>query len=192
MTTTPATAAPACEECGFSYEALAPGDIPAALRTFAKRYRAPLTRFLPGEDGDAVVRQRPEPSTWSALEYAAHVRDVFGNYARWIDLTLAEDRPVLEGPGPDELAADGRYNQDDPVAVADALAANAERLAATVEAVPADGWTRVGLRRNEERSVLLSARRAVHEGSHHLLDVGRGLRAVRDQRKAANAGGAPT
>jgi hypothetical protein len=181
---------PPCDECGFDYEALATADIPAAIRSFARRYRAPLTRFLPGEDGDALVRARPQPATWSALEYAAHVRDVFENYGRWIDQTLSEDRPVLEGPGPEELAVERRYNSDDPAAVADALAENAERLAATVEAVPPDGWDRVGRRRGDERSVLLSARRAVHEGSHHLLDVGRGLRAVRDQRKAAAGGGA--
>lgn len=172
---------PACEECGFSYEDLATADIPAAIRSFGRRYRAPLTRFLPGEDGDALVRRRPAPTTWSALEYAAHVRDVFGNYARWIEQTLVEDRPVLEGPGPDQLAADGHYNDADPVEVADAVAANAERLAAVVEGVPGDGWDRVGLRRGEERSVILSSRRAVHEGSHHLLDIGRGLRAVRDE-----------
>jgi hypothetical protein len=174
----------ACEECGFSYDSLPADEIPAAIRSFARRYRAPLTRFLPGEDGDALVRQRPAPSTWSALEYAAHVRDVFASYADWIGQTLAEDRPVLQGPGPDEAAALRHYNQDGPVAVADALAVNAERLAATIEAVPDDGWDRVGLRRDEERSVLFSSRRAVHEGSHHLLDIGRGLRAVRDQRKA--------
>ena len=176
---------PPCEECGFDYEALDPADAPAAIRSFAKRYRAPLTRFLRDEDGDALVRQRPAPAVWSALEYAAHVRDVFESYDRWIRQILVEDRPVLEGPGPDELVTLHRYNDDDPVAVADALAAHAEQLAATVEAVPADAWDRVGRRREEERSVRLHARRAVHEGSHHLLDVGRGLRAVRDQRKAA-------
>lgn len=177
--------APPCEECGFDYEALNPPNVPAAIRTFAKRYRMPLTRFLRDEDGDALVRHRPAPEVWSALEYAAHVRDVFASYDGWIRLCLTEDRPVLEGPGPDDLAAERQYNEDHPVAVADALAANAERLAATVEAVPADGWDRVGLRRGEERSVLLLARRAVHEGSHHLLDIGRGLRAVREQRKAS-------
>lgn len=176
--------APPCEECGFDYDALDPVGVPAAVRTFAKRYRMPLTRFLRDEDGDALVRQRPSPEVWSALEYAAHVRDVFESYDRRIRGILAEDRPVLEGFAPDDLAAERRYNEDDPVAVADALAANAERLAGTVEAVPADGWNRVGLRRDEERSVLLLARRAVHEGSHHLLDIGRGLRAVRDQRRA--------
>jgi hypothetical protein len=174
-----------CDECGFDYEALGPAEIPEAVRAFAKRYRAPLTRFIRDEDGDALVRRRPGPEVWSALEYAAHVRDVFANYDRWIGQCLAEDRPVMEGPGPDELAAAGRYNEDDPGAVADALAANAERLAATIEAVPADGWDRSGLRRGEERSVLLMARRAVHEGSHHLLDIGRGLRAVRDELRAA-------
>ena len=176
---------PPCEECGFDYEALAPADAPATIRSFAKRYRMPLTRFLRDEDGDALVRQRPAPGVWSALEYAAHVRDVFESYDRWIRQILAEDRTVLEGPGPDDLAAQRRYNEDDPAAIAEALAANAERLAALVETVPDDGWDRVGLRRGEERSVRLHARRAVHEGGHHLLDIGRGLRAVRDQRKAA-------
>lgn len=176
--------APPCEECGFDYQALDPADVPAAIRTFAKRYRMPLTRFLRDEDGDALVRQRPSPEVWSALEYAAHVRDVFATLEERIRLCLTHDRPVLHGPGPDEVADERRYNEDDPVAVADALAANAERLAATVDAVPTDGWDRVGLRHDEERSVLLLARRAVHEGSHHLLDVGRGLRAVRDQRRA--------
>jgi hypothetical protein len=180
----PPVAAPAepCPECGFDYQALAAGDVPAALRTFPRRYRAPLTRFLPGEDGDRLVRQRPDPATWSALEYAAHVRDVFANYAEWIGRCLAEDRPVLEGPGPDEAAELGRYRELDPAGVAEALAANAERLAATVEAVPDHGWDRIGLRRGEERSVLFTARRSVHEGNHHLLDIGRVLRAVRQQR----------
>lgn len=173
-----------CEECGFDYESLAAADIPAAVRSFAKRYRAPLTRFLPGEDGDALVRQRPDPETWSALEYASHVRDVFASYTGWIQLIVAEDRPLLEMPPPDELADVREYNGGDPVVVADAVATNAESLAATIEAVPADGWDRVGMRRDEERSVLFTARRAVHEGGHHLLDIGRVMRAVRDQRKA--------
>jgi len=179
------SAEPPCAECGFDYEALAVADIPAAIRAFAKRYRAPLSRFLPGEDGDAVVRQRPAPATWSAVEYAAHVRDVFARYAGWMGHMLAEDRPVLEGASPDELAEQRRYHESDPVAVADALAANAEALATVVDGVPDGAWDRIGLRRDMEWSVLFMSRRAVHEGSHHLLDIGRGLRAVRDQRKAA-------
>ena len=44
-----------CEECGFEYESMSPADAAAALRSFGKRYRAPLTRFLAGEDGDALL-----------------------------------------------------------------------------------------------------------------------------------------
>ncbi len=173
-----------CEECGFDATDLSPADAVAALRKFPRRYRAPLTRLLPGEDG-AVLRRRPEAATWSALEYAAHTRDVFGAYASRIRRTLEEDRPTFDDdPGPDEVAESRRYNEQDPVAVADDLEANAELLASTLEAVPDDGWDRVGIRYGEERSVLSTARRAVHEGNHHLLDVGRSLRAGRDAARA--------
>ena len=127
---------PHCGECGFVYTDVAAADTPAAIRAFGRRFRAPLTRFLQGEDGDALIRRRPAPETWSALEYAAHVRDVFFNYDRWVGQILAEDRPELEGPGPEELAVERRYNEVDPVAVVDDLAANAESLAATFEDVP--------------------------------------------------------
>ena len=167
-----------CPECGLDYESMPPADAVVALRGFARRYRAPLSRLLPGED-ETVLRTRPAPETWSALEYAAHVRDVFGRYATWVDRVLSEDRPVLEGPAPDEAAAAGRYNEQAPAEVAEELARQAEVLAVALEAVPDDGWERVGLRRGEPRSVITIARTAVHEGSHHLLDIGRGLRSVR-------------
>ena len=171
-----------CEECGFTDEGVTPADVVEALRRFAKRYRAPLTRFLPGEDGDALLRTRPAEGVWSALEYAAHVRDVFDWYAGRVERILAEDGPVFDPVDPDQAAADGRYNEQDPVAVADGLVANAERLAALFEAVPEGAWDRSGLSRGEPRSVLFYARGGVPEGNHHLLDIGRGLRAVRAQR----------
>jgi hypothetical protein len=170
-----------CSECGYSDDSVTPEDAMAELRRFGKRYRAPLTRFLAGEDGDELLRTRPAPGVWSALEYAAHVRDVFAWYDRWVRQTLVEDRPVLEGIGRDEAAVEYRYNEQDPAAVVDELATNAERLAATFESVPPDGWDRVGIRRGDERSVRRFAERAVHEGNHHLLDIGRGLRTVRER-----------
>ena len=171
-----------CAECGYSDAGVTAADAVTALRRFGKRYRAPLTRFLPGEDGDALLRRRPAPGVWSPLEYAAHVRDVFAWYDERIRRSLVEDRPSFDGPSHEEVAEAERYNEQDAVAVADALAANADRLADTLEAVPDDGWDRVHLRWGQERSVLLVARRAVHEGNHHLLDIGRGLRANRDGR----------
>ena len=176
-----------CSACGFVGSAVTPTDAVAALRGFGRRYRAPLTRFLPGEDGISIVRQRPEsgPLTWSALEYACHVRDVFAWYDTRVTASLVEDRPVFGGPDPDEAATENRYNDAHPTEVADELAANAERLAATFESVGDDQWDRLHVRRGHERSVLFAAQRAAHEGNHHLLDIGRVLRAVRDRNKGA-------
>ncbi|HVL26686.1 MAG TPA: DinB family protein [Acidimicrobiales bacterium] len=171
-----------CSECGFSDATVSLADVPAALRRFARRYRAPLTRFLPGEDGDALIRTRPPagPITWSALEYAAHVRDVFAWYDEWVRRSLDHDGFVVEAPGPDEAAEAGRYNEADPAAVADDLAANADRLAATFESMPEEGWARAHVPRGNPRTAAFAARRAVHEGNHHLLDIGRVLRSVRE------------
>lgn len=170
-----------CEACGFVDEAMDMTDAVAALRGLGRRYRAPLTRFLPGEDGDALLRERPEPAVWSALEYAAHVGEVFRNYDTWVRRSLVEDDPVVEAPTPDEAVEAGRCNEADPAEVAGAIATHAEALAATLEAVPEDAWHRVHVRRGQRRSVLFTARRAVHEGNHHLLDIGRGMRAVRQR-----------
>ena len=173
-----------CSECGLDYESMPVAEAITAIRGLPRRYRAPLTRLLPGED-DSVLRARPVPDTWSALEYAAHVRDVLGWYDGWVRRILAEDWPTLEGIAPDEAVVENQYNEQDPATVADELAANAEALATTLETVPEDGWDRVGVRRGEERSIALHARRAAHEGSHHLLDIGRGLRALREQARSA-------
>ncbi len=167
-----------CPECGLEFEAMPVDEAVTALRGFGRRYRAPLTRLLPGED-ESVLRARPAPETWSALEYAAHVRDVFDSYAGWVRLVLAEEQPTLEGLSPDEAVVARAYNTQVPAVVVTELADRAEGLATTFESVPDDGWRRIGTRRGEERSVEFLARRAVHEGSHHLLDIGRGLRAAR-------------
>jgi hypothetical protein len=168
-----------CEECGYDWEQ-APDEAVTQLRTFGRRFRAPLTRFLPGEDPDTVLRTRPDPATWSVLEYAAHTRDVFGFYDERVARVLAEDRPQLAAFGFDAACAERRYNEQDPSQVADELDAAAESLAGRAAgATPAD-WSRVGLGSDgDERSVLALVRRAVHDGHHHLLDIGRVSRRVR-------------
>jgi hypothetical protein len=77
------------------------------------------------------------------------------------------------------VEADG-YEKQPPAEVAAAIAANAAALAGTLTTVPEDGWDRTGTRRDGELfTVLGMGRFALHEGTHHLLDVGRVLRAAR-------------
>ena len=135
-----------CEECGFDGDALAPADATTALRAFARRYRAPLTRFLPGEDGDAVVRQRPDAvDVVGARVRVPRARRVRRLRARGCSARSIEDTPTLESMGRDERRAARPVQRAGPGAVADELASNAERLAGLLEGVDADDWERTAI-----------------------------------------------
>jgi hypothetical protein len=82
----------------------------------------------------------------------------------------------------DEVVVERDYNGQNPAAVAEELAVAAEALAARLESVPREGWVRVGVRDNLEMTIDWMARNVVHEGTHHLLDIGRSLRAARQPR----------
>jgi hypothetical protein len=169
-----------CEECGFDPATVTGAVAIEAVKGFGRRYRAPLSRFLPGEDGPAILRARPAPDAWSAIEYAAHVRDVFGLFDRRVSQILAAgDHPELEVIDHAAAVAGGRYAELDPVVLVDALAAAADGLAERLASVTGDDWSRWGTRQGEPRTVLEIAQRGVHEGNHHLLDIGRSLRAAR-------------
>jgi hypothetical protein len=175
-----------CDECGFVYAEVSPSDAVDKLRSFPRRYRAPLTRFLAGEDGDTILRQRPEEGVWSALEYAAHVRDAIRFNGFLARRTLTDDHPTLPAPNPDKAAAENNYNDADPTEVAAGLEEQAEKLAAMVEAnEDPSSWERTSEwdGRDGEFTAIYFVRNAVHEGHHHLLDVGRVLRHVRDAAK---------
>ncbi|MGH9005322.1 MAG: DinB family protein, partial [Acidimicrobiia bacterium] len=61
----------------------------------------------------------------------------------------------------------------------EALEANAAGLAATLSGVSEKEWQRTGRRTGDVFTVLGAGRFALHEGHHHLLDMGRVLRAAR-------------
>lgn len=167
-----------CEECGFDFDAVTAESAPATIRDFGRRYRAPLTRLLKGED-ESVLRARPAPDVWSAIEYAAHVQIVFALFDRRVAQLLEEDDPVLEVIDHDALVNVSDYRSLAPLAVVEELTAASEALAARLESLTPEQWERAGTRDGERRTVLEVAQRAAHEGSHHLLDIGRGLRTVR-------------
>ncbi|MGH9186471.1 MAG: DinB family protein [Acidimicrobiales bacterium] len=171
-----------CEECGFDYDALALPEAPAALRRFGRRYQAPLTRFLPGEDTGTVVRAHPLDGVWSALEYACHVRDVLDVQRERIEVALVEECPTATPMGREERVIQDHYNDQDPGVVTDELAANAGTLAALVETLTPAQFERTMRYTYPEwavRPVSWVVRHTVHECEHHLLDIGRVLRSAR-------------
>lgn len=172
-----------CEECGFDYDGLSDAETIEQVRGFGRKYRAPLSRGLPGESLDDLVRAHPLDGVWSALEYACHVRDVFEVQRARIELAQAEDTPTFESMDRDGRVVRDAYNTQDPATVADALATNAEALAVTLEGLSDEGWARTGIYHYPdlptERPVRWITRHTAHEGRHHLLDIGRVLRTAR-------------
>jgi hypothetical protein len=168
-----------CAECGFDPGDLRRRDMPVAVRAFGRRYHAPLTRGLPGEDLDELVRRSPGPGVWSALAYGGHVVDIFGVFDDRV-------RAALDGREPDDLVVDweGKVAAAAPTldrdrVVAD-LAEAADTLAVTLAEVDDAEWGLPGYTGRGVRSTVADlATIAVHEGSHHLLDMGRVLRTVR-------------
>ena len=72
-----------CPECGFDTQGFPVEAVPGMIMANVAAWQAAL-------DGADDARARPEPSTWSPLEYACHVRDVFAIFLERLELMLAE------------------------------------------------------------------------------------------------------
>lgn len=119
---------------------------------------------------DAKVR--PDDSTWSPLEYGAHVRDVFRIFHTRLGLMLELDNPLYPNWDQDETAVSDRYNEQDPALVSREILEDAEALALRLESVPADGWSRTGTRGDGAEFTIASfATYLAHDPIHHLWDV---------------------
>ncbi|MEP6479833.1 MAG: DinB family protein [Rhodoglobus sp.] len=151
-----------CPECGFDASTFEAADVAGLLRENAAEWPAVLAR--------PDVRQRPDDSTWSPLEYSAHVRDVFRLYDYRLGLMQREDDPLYPNWDQDATAVAEKYNEQDPAVVADELVAAAASLADNLDAVT--DWTRVGRRSDGVKFTTASfATYFIHDPIHHLWDV---------------------
>jgi hypothetical protein len=158
-----------CPECGFDAATFEVSRTAATLRENAETW----ARLL--GDGDAALRRRPDPATWSELEYACHVRDVFRIFDARLVRMLTEDDPSYANWDQDATAVAARYGEQDPAAVAVELLAAAEALADRFGGVAGEQWARTGRRSDGARFTVASlARYLVHDPVHHLHDVGGG------------------
>jgi len=153
-----------CPECGFSATDVRPSDVPVLLRQagldLCVALRAP------------EASSRPAPSTWSPLEYACHVRDVFRLYLWRLELMLAEDDPLFPNWDQDETAVASRYGHQQPSAVARELADATDALADRFAQLPEPAWVRPGRRSDGATfTVTTFCQYLVHDAVHHVWDV---------------------
>ncbi|OZC80022.1 methyltransferase type 12 [Rhodococcus sp. 06-418-5] len=154
----------ACPDCGFDSSAVVYDDIPDLIRADVERWETVLQR------NDAALR--PDDSTWSALEYAAHVRDAHRIFRTRLALVLAEDDPEFANWDQDATALAENYNAQDPAKVASELGDAARALADDFAAVPPENRQRTGRRSDGSNfSVESLAAYYIHDPIHHLWDV---------------------
>jgi hypothetical protein len=162
-----------CEACGFDGGAYGTAALLDSLRLLGDSWREQLSAA--GEH----LRTRPEPDTWSAIEYAAHSRDITRLHAYGVEQALTGAEPTFPAVSDDAIeAAAAAYGDADPDEVLDALARAATRLAQLADDAGEHAWTRgltVGETRSDVRRLL---EHALHDSHHHLLDVNRGLATI--------------
>jgi hypothetical protein len=155
-----------CPECGFEPTNVHHTDV-------ADRIRADAVEWVPRLAGPDV-RNRLLPNVWSTLEYGCHVRDVHRIFNHRVRLMLDEHEPQFANWDQDQTALADNYGSQDPGVVATELFDAATLVADAYTSVPADGWSRRGLRSNgTEFTVATLAVYHLHDVVHHTHDVSR-------------------
>jgi hypothetical protein len=154
-----------CADCPMSYAGTGLEAALQALRAVPSDVRA-AALTVP----DERLRVRPEPTTWSVVEYACHVRDVFASFTIRLHRISTEDVPALEPMFADLRAERFRYNEADLGAVLAELdvhvAGFLDEIAVTTD------WDRTATRRpGELRTARWLVRHGLHEGRHHTRDI---------------------
>ena len=175
----------ACPECRYDAAAADPALLGAAIRV-----QVPVWCQVALAAGSG---ERPTPTTWSPLEYAAHVRDVHEVFAGRVRLMLAQDDPLFANWDQDATALERDYAHADPAAVAGELAERAEEAASIYDAVPAGARGRSGRRSNGSTFTIASlGAYHLHDLVHHLHDVGRPASAMMGACGTPSSGNAST
>src|SRR5215218_1100733 len=149
-----------CPQCGFDSSTFPATAVPDRVRADLPAWTAALSR------PDARIRQ--EESTWSTLEYGAHVRDVFRLFRTRLSLMLNGDDPLFPNWDQDTTAIEDGYAAQDPLVVAAELAEAGEAVAADFNRVAGAQWHRPGRRGDGARFTVESfARYFIHDPVHH-------------------------
>jgi hypothetical protein len=156
----------ACPECGFDAATCRADEVAGLVRENSQAWHRLLA-------AGAIRPGRPNGSTWSTLEYACHVRDVYRRFLSRIDLMLSEDDPLFENWDQDASAVADAYERQAAATVVDELNGAAQAVASQLDGVAGPAWQRPG-RRSDGASfeVQTIARYMLHDTVHHLWDVG--------------------
>ncbi len=107
----------------------------------APRRLGELTKKL----GDAVLRKKPAPDKWSAMEVVCHLRDVERLWADRLVKAAFSDQPPFYMLDVDAMAAKNSYNTQDLGTALKEFGRLREDNLRLLRTLPASQWKRVGI-----------------------------------------------
>ncbi|MBA0127001.1 DinB family protein [Haloechinothrix sp. YIM 98757] len=134
---------------------------------------AEVVSLLEGTDA-AALRVRPDPGTWSRLEYACHMRDVLIVQRERALRARVVECPDIERMGREERVEHDGYAEQHPVDVARQLTEFARLFTGVLARLGPQDWSRT-LNYNwpddRPRTLRWLAMHTLHEMVHHREDI---------------------
>jgi hypothetical protein len=155
-----------CSECGFDGGDWSDDNAVAAIVALPARWSTAVAG-LP----DADLQRRPIPTMWSIAEYIDHVREVLFGMRFLLDTAVGNPGTDLGDPPEPAFDPEPRV-----IAIDTALAKlsdEANQLSDSLAVTPPDAWASGVVVGGREVDLHWVARHAVHDPTHHLLDVER-------------------
>ena len=164
-----------CDEWGFTYADHGRSAVARKIHDLGGRYEAMLSG---GSGRGPRLDARPSPDVWSPVEYGCHVRDVLLTQRERLLLVLVEEEPTFTPMYRDQRAGLARYRDESHDHVAAEIVFAADLLAWVFRGLAGAQWDRTCVYNYPEpsqRTILWLARHTLHELTHHLLDLERGV-----------------
>jgi hypothetical protein len=163
-----------CDECGFDGGLVDMRIAADMLRSLGDRWASAFS--YPEE----LLRARPAPDTWCAVEYAQHTTFAIGAIA-WAAREFVEGRSPDWTQEPADLAGQFEHDRHDCdgfeiAPTLDSLSAAAQSMAAfAVTLTPDEQDRRAEYAEGFIINTAAVVRHALHDAEHHLLDIRRGI-----------------
>lgn len=159
-----------CVECGFDATRWRVADAISLLDALGRWWQLAID----GVESEALNR-RPTPAVWSTLEYGVHSAFVTAVIRIGLASILVEDGCHLPDPPAAAGADDQAVSDLDPTTVVAALEREGQALGALALGAAPTAWAHTGELPTGPVQAEALLLHAVHDATHHQLDVSRGL-----------------
>ena len=155
-----------CEQCGFEGDRWTDIEAMTAIAVLPAQWR----KVVSGLTSDQL-HGRPVPEMWSIAEYVDHVREVLFGMRFLLDTAVTQ--PGTDLGEPPETRFDPEPRVVDIEVALSGIDREASALRDQLAKLPGSGWHSKVTAGGDEVDACWIARHAVHDATHHLLDVDR-------------------